>query len=434
MKNFNKLLTICYLLIILVMSIIRYNVSIIAQPPYQLTYNIFPVEPYSYNATYNVTGVIKSLSLPSDSKPMGIVYDSTTGKVWVALYGNCSIASIDILTKDVTIFPLPYQIDENFSGPGVYTLTITPDKCIWFTINGYWKPLHPSNQIPTLGKLDVSNNLTFIYYTPIEFAYHGSDIKFYKDYIWLLGNNCLMKINYTTSEIIDVYFKEFGSGGFMEFDNNYLWISAPDKGFVTKFNIELLNNFEDINFTFDRPLGIEVDENYVYIAENKLYDSSGPLVQMGTIAMINKTSLEVTRLNTAPITSDGPYHVLKDIYGYLWFTDNSGHIGIVSGIVYGNEIPNCYVPPYCYFMTEVPGNTIWFSGVGSAYVGMKETGTLGRTDINKDGKVDLKDYYPVCKWYGKCVPPAPENCDINSDGKIDLKDVYAVAKNYGKTL
>jgi hypothetical protein len=221
---------------------------------------------------------------------------------------------------------------------------------------------------------------------------------------------------------------------YMKGDSDILWITNVYIGEVYMFNIT--SGALQITLSgFNRPLGIEVDEMYVYVAENeRFYDVSGGTT--GTVAILNKTNpSSFTRVNVT-VWDAGPYFLYKDSYGYLWYTTDKV-VGIVEGINWGPWTPNAAPPDGLNrFLTEVPVNSseIWFSGVGSAYVGMKETGTLGRTDINLDGKVDLKDYYPVCKWYGKCIPPAPGNCDVNSDGKIDLKDVYAVAKNYGKTL
>jgi hypothetical protein len=56
-------------------------------------------------------------------------------------------------------------------------------------------------------------------------------------------------------------------------------------------------------------------------------------------------------------------------------------------------------------------------------------------DVNRDGKVDVKDVYMVARAYGSCPGQINWNsvCDINYDGKIDVKDYYIVCKNYGKT-
>jgi hypothetical protein len=380
---------------------------------------------------YNTSGIIRYLSLPLGSTPMGIIYDNKTNKVWVALNMNESIASIDVPTKTVTIYPLPHQIDD-FIGPMPWKLTITPDGYVWFTFSCKIAPQKAPPLVPRLGKLDTFNSLVYIYYTTPESTLGLGDIKFYRNYIWVHSGLGLAKINYTSAEIVESHtiIDSFGS---MEIDGDYLWLSAIKLGYVVRYNINT-SKF-DLNLTgFDRPYGIEVDSKNVYIAENKWYNPDEPEPQWGTIAIINKATLQVTRVNVAKIIYDGPVSVLKDSFGYLWFTDNSGHIGIVGGIVYGNEIPNCYVPPYCYFMVEVPGNSIWFSAVGSAHIGMKSTGTLGKTDINLDGKVDMKDVGTVARYFGQLVPPAPGECDINSDGKIDMRDVGAVARNFGKML
>jgi streptogramin lyase len=386
-----------------------------------MPYKTFPVQPYSYASSITTNGSIKYLSLPPDSLPMGILYDNKTNKVWVALNWNRSIAVIDVATKAITIYPMPWKIDDNYYGPLPWTLALTPDGCVWFSIRSYMvTPYSLPSYIPFLGKLDFANNVIYIYYIPTELM-SGCDIQFNKNYIWYLTCNGFSKINYTTGEIERSYITDI-RGGFIASDNDSLWISSLYWNIVTRFNT--LTETFDLNLTgFDRPAGMFADSQYLYVAEN-----SRNVGAVGTIAKVDKTSLQITRINTATITNEGPYHVLKDSYGYLWFTDNSNHMGIAGGLVYKS------ISPYCYFMTEVPGGSIWFSAVGSAYVGMKATGTLGKTDINRDGKVDAKDIGAVCKQFGKNVPPAPVECDVNNDGKVDARDIGMVCRNFGKIL
>jgi branched-chain amino acid transport system substrate-binding protein len=56
------------------------------------------------------------------------------------------------------------------------------------------------------------------------------------------------------------------------------------------------------------------------------------------------------------------------------------------------------------------------------------------TDINYDGKVNVKDVFAAAKAFGS--EPGHERwdieCDVNSDGKINVKDIFAIAKNFGK--
>lgn len=417
MRDYKRIFATVCLFAVLAVSMMRYNIST-AQTPFQMPYKTFTVQPYSYAGSVISNGSIKYLSLPSNSLPMGILYDNKTNKVWIALYWNRSIAEIDVATLTVTIYPLPWKVDDNYYGPLPWTLTITPDNCVWFSIRSYMGiPNQPSSYRPYLGKLNLTDNIICIYYIP---AGSGSDIKINGNYIWYLTSNCLLKIDYIAGEIVESYAREF-SEGFIAPDGEYLWISSVLGNFVTRFNT-ITRNF-DLNLTgFDRPLGLYVDSQYLYVAEN-----SRNVGAVGTIAKIDKTSLQITRINTATITNEGPYHVLKDSYGYLWFTDNSNHIGIVGSLVYKS------ISPYCYFMTEVPDNSIWFSAVGSAYIGMKSI-RLIKADVNRDGKVDMKDIVTVISWFGKTVPPAPTVCDITDDGKVDMVDIVKTISSFGEKL
>jgi parallel beta-helix repeat protein len=56
-------------------------------------------------------------------------------------------------------------------------------------------------------------------------------------------------------------------------------------------------------------------------------------------------------------------------------------------------------------------------------------------DINRDGKVDIKDIAIAASAFGS-VPEHPRwnpIADINQDGKVDIKDLALIAKNFGKT-
>jgi hypothetical protein len=62
---------------------------------------------------------------------------------------------------------------------------------------------------------------------------------------------------------------------------------------------------------------------------------------------------------------------------------------------------------------------------------------LGRylTDVNEDGKIDIKDIYLVAKAFGS-TPEHPRwnpDADIDENQKIDIRDIYALAKDFGKT-
>jgi hypothetical protein len=55
-------------------------------------------------------------------------------------------------------------------------------------------------------------------------------------------------------------------------------------------------------------------------------------------------------------------------------------------------------------------------------------------DVNKDGKVDVKDVYAVCLAFGSDShsPKWKPECDLNADGRVDIRDLWIVWKNYGK--
>lgn len=58
----------------------------------------------------------------------------------------------------------------------------------------------------------------------------------------------------------------------------------------------------------------------------------------------------------------------------------------------------------------------------------------GVSDINEDGRVDMKDVSYVARRF-MCTPSDPlwdSIADVNSDGRIDMKDISTVARNFGE--
>jgi len=118
-----------------------------------------------------------------------------------------------------------------------------------------------------------------------------------------------------------------------------------------------------------------------------------------------------------------------------------------TGFAKGNYTISAYAWP-------VPGET---DTTDNTYVNgwiiVAMPGDITGPDDWPDGKVDMRDVYPVAKGFGAvhvtdpndprrceywhktpCAScPHTPNADINDDGKIDMKDVYVVARNFGKT-
>jgi hypothetical protein len=58
------------------------------------------------------------------------------------------------------------------------------------------------------------------------------------------------------------------------------------------------------------------------------------------------------------------------------------------------------------------------------------------SDINFDGKVDIRDIATVAKSFGTTPGHLrwEKEADINGDNKIDIRDVALVAKDFGKSI
>jgi DNA-binding beta-propeller fold protein YncE len=360
---------------------------------------------------------------------MGILYDNVTNKVFVALSWNRSIAVVDVSTMNITIYPMPWQIDENYYGPLPYIIAETPDGYIWFSISGCMvTPNMPPANIPSVGVLDYANNIVYIYYLPAALGFN-CDIKFSNNYIWFLGVNGLAKIDYITKELVETHIISVRRG-LLEPDSDSIWISFTEDGFIARFNTTS-DNF-DANITgFSKPAGIYADSKYLYVAENTEYVLHKTVY--GTIAKVDKATFQITRINTtAVIIRSGPVYVLKDASGNLWWTDNSNHVGVMmafTGLMY---VYNA-ISPYCRLMTEVPSSGIWFSAVGSAYVAIAHS-PYKSVDINGDGKVSLADLVILAKAYSSKEGDVnwDSRCDIDNNGVVGLSDLVMLAKGYGK--
>lgn len=397
------------------------------------------IEDWSENAITWRNQPLTSLEKTTVPAPTSIGWWSidVTGILKNALESNNNTISFRIKDCNETSSPSAYayfyskEATSSYRGPLPWTMTLTPDGNLWISIRGYMvTPNQPPNEIPYLAKMNIQTGEIQILWIPKALG-GGCDIRYSDGFIWYLTNWGLAKIDYLSSEIMAVYFFEI-AGGFMELDGNYLWISSVSNNIITRFNI-LLETF-DLNLTgFDRPLGLEVDDNYVYVAENHRREPEGPIIN-GTIARINKETYSIDRIVTdSLVTNEGPYHVLKDRDGNLWWTTNSKQIGLktsFTGIMFSYEA----ISPYCYFMTEVPNNGVWFSCVGSAYVGIVYP-PYNSPDINKDGIVDSSDLGILGVAWGSISgePNYISDADLNKDSVIDSIDLGIIGVCWGRT-
>jgi len=95
---------------------------------------------------------------------------------------------------------------------------------------------------------------------------------------------------------------------------------------------------------------------------------------------------------------------------------------------------------FCNITLTVVGNYtnhtyhVWADDIGgNSATTTPETFTLYHNwDVNKDGKIRLKDFVCVAGHYGETGPPGWIREDVNNDGKIRLKDFVIIAGHYGE--
>jgi streptogramin lyase len=435
-------------------SFLKFDISSISKDITSATLNLYVKEfGNTVNRTYEVNKVIEDWgessitwnNQPNITTEFQVNVSAPTNIGWFsidvtpivnsALELNETTVSFRIKDSDETGCPCTYtyfcskEDVSVYKGPMPWTLALAPDGDLWISIRSYMvTPNHPLSSIPYLAKMNTTTGKLTILWIPTWLG-GGCDIKYLNGFIWYLTNQGLAKINYTISEIVECYPVDI-AGGFMEVDGDSIWISSVSNNVVKRFNT-IAENF-DVNLTgFDRPLGIEVDSKYVYVAENHRREPEGPIIN-GTIARIDKATYSINRIVTNTlVTNEGPYHVLKDGDGNLWWTTNSKQIG---GRMAFTESMFSYeaISPYCYFMVEVPSNGIWFSCVGSAYVGIVYP-PYNSPDINKDGTVDSSDLGILGIAWGSISgdPNYTSDADLNRDSIIDSVDLGMIGTCWG---
>jgi len=338
---------------------------------------------------------IQYLTLPADSTPMGVVYDNIE-TTYVASYWRGSIFAINTSTLEYEEYFVTGSENHYL---GVEGLTIDSSGNVWFTERR--KGIGKFNPVTkTFEEFSINGS------KPHQIVYSPSDGN-----LWFTNQPYLSKINPSSEEITDYYVG--GEAMTLSLDSNgNIWFSRLE-GSIGRFNITSEELFEVVGF--DRPIGVFVNGSFVFVAENSLSSECG-YDKNGTVAIYNIGTEEITRVNTTIITDEGPYMVYGDVYGNVWFTDISKHIGRIGysdGASFIEKVKINNVSGVSFSMTEVEGSSIdiWFSGQGSSFIGMIETGPF---DFDDDGIPDKSDNCPS-------VPnPGQEGSD--SDGIGDACD------------
>jgi len=287
-----------------------------------------------------------TLNTDADALPFALAFDENTTKLYVTEYWYKGFYEIDLSTRQVT------QHLFAWGGTPWDDLGIRAYDCV--VVNG---KLYVSGRQGDIGVYDGS------YYT-ID-VYGGREGIIYSNgYLWVAGYN-LAKINVTSDTVVETY--DLGCwSNLMAEDGIYLWISSTATGKLLKFNTQT-GTVEKEYSGFNRPLGVVADALYVYVAENEEAPRSIGEEKTGKIARLTKATEEIVRFDTGiPITRQGPYYLTFDSLGHLWFTDNSGHVGILGSVTFNSTYT------YQYWIREYAGK-MWFACKGSAHLGTIET-------------------------------------------------------------
>ena len=353
------------------------------------------------------------IPLPEDAIPLGITWDGGD-YVYAVSYWYGALYKLD--KENRSLVATYYPRGEN-SSPCLRGICIGPNNTVWISGGSIIARFDPETE-------------TFTEVDGLERAFYKW-VTYYYSYIWVVSaRGKLYKIDPDTTQIIEI-FTVPGNLIYCKPDGSYLWITDIVGGRLHKFNVET-ETLEHTYEGFERPLGIEVDSQFVYVAENVA--PPNPTNECGKIAKLDKQTGNITRISTnAKITREGPYFLMFDLYGSLWWTDNSNHYGVITptGETYVYDSSS----PYCYYMTVVRGSfEVWLSATGaSSHIYVIDI-PLG--DITRDGKIDMRDLSIVARSFGT-YPSHPDwnpEADITEDGKIDMRDLATVARNFGKLV
>jgi hypothetical protein len=371
---------------------------------------------------------INYINLPSDATPLGVTYCSEQNLSYVALTPSTSGA-----TKGIAVINVTKALSGVSDCYEIYEPTIgNPDESFGHFVvldgNGDVWCMFFAYPYGNLTKFDTKTRI----FTITNIKTHGYTALYYVGFLWTIWESTLLKINYTTTGVVERYnISPIRYGSHMIVDTNYIWISDITADAVVRFNI--LTEQVDLTVSgLNRPLGLAIKDNILYVAENK-----EETYETGEIKMIDKTTGEILgSLITAEITQSGPYMVYVDSEGNLWWSDNSQHVGF-----FGKFVNITYPTIGCmnYYMTEVQ-NHIFFSGKGSAHVGMLKVPKEYPWDVYYDHKIDMRDVAIFARAFGS-YPGHPRwnpEADVTGtvylvpDGKVDMRDVALVARHFGE--
>ena len=85
---------------------------------------------------------------------------------------------------------------------------------------------------------------------------------------------------------------------------------------------------------------------------------------------------------------------------------------------------------------NVANNTIYHNTTHPSYIALPTVHVDLLTDLNLDGKVDMRDISAVAMAFGAYPGHSrwSASADINRDNRIDMRDISRIARNFGKTI
>ena len=337
------------------------------------------------------------------SVPGGIALDVTDGKIYWTFAGlSAGIQCANLDGSDV----------ENLVEMGLFdppvdiALDIAAGKMYW-TVTGFSMGIQRAN----LDGSDVENLVEMDLFSESSLEGIALDVIDGKMYWTDTGTDKIQRANLDGSDIEDLVIGVEGVEG----PRGIALDVAGGKIYWTDWIAEKIqradldgSNVEDLITTgLDSPIGIALD-----VAGGKMYwthgewDEDAEALTNGKIQRANLDGSDIEDLITTGLGSP---------------------IGIALSISSG-------VSRLAPFDLDVTGDgSITHEDIIEVAENFGKTvadGANPRADVNRDGKVDMKDLTRVAK----AVKPAPLDLDVTGDGNITHEDIVEVAKNLGKTI
>jgi streptogramin lyase len=331
---------------------------------------------------------LKTLNLPTNYIPIGIVYDGTY--IWTVSYTYGAISKIDLSTSTVTHYYVKGSPDTNYDWC-FYGLRIDVNGNFWISCrSGYLVKFYPST-----GSFEVKGNFVYL-----------ESLHYYNGYVYFASGSNLYKYNITTDtyETFAIPNSSYGYFFGATDTSGNIWFSDIINGYVYKFDGATITQYSG----FHRPLGITYTNNYIYVAENvRQSDIESNPTWQPAIARLNPSNGSIVRT----VVTGSPYGLATFTFlgsTYLAWSSSGEDSTSTKGIGLYKINTDGSLTNVIFFPTSLAiyyiqynNNVIYFTFYGSNGVGAME-------NVVEPTKTIIRYPFELKIWYPKSVKKGEE--------------------------